>query len=431
MASRICQGSVYMKPAVVMNMFYSGLAIARSLGQHGVPIIGLSSEKRAYGNYTRFAKVRMCPDSRSAPSELLEWLLALGAGLGQKSVIFPTRDHDVVFLDRFREQLAPHFIPVIPNVEALRKSLDKWETFRAAAEAGIDTPWCLVVASEAELHRLLPEIRYPCVLKPLAAHYWRSEDNWETVGGRKAIAVASESELLAEYGAVAQADGRVLIQEMIPGDDDQFLIAACCMDRNSECAAAFNTQKLVQVPQGFGTGCVVQTADYPELIDKTAKLLRHIGFSGIAEVEYKRDSEGRFRLIEINPRPWDQHSLGNACGVDLMWTAYADCTGLPRPVVQKRSETYKWIAEDTFFMYALHLLRRRSPALRPLLRHASGKRVYAIWSLSDPVPFLVYAVTGIIPRLIVGTAHAVRSAMRRQHSAGTGGPAYRKGAEHV
>ena len=33
-----------------MNMFYTGLGIARSLGEHGVSVIGLSAHRRIYGN---------------------------------------------------------------------------------------------------------------------------------------------------------------------------------------------------------------------------------------------------------------------------------------------------------------------------------------------------------------------------------------------
>ena len=57
--------------AVVMNLFYTGLGIARSLGERGIPVVGLTSQHRIYGNFTRYASVRFCPDSRSEPGSLL------------------------------------------------------------------------------------------------------------------------------------------------------------------------------------------------------------------------------------------------------------------------------------------------------------------------------------------------------------------------
>ena len=54
-----------MRPtAIVMNLFYTGLGIARSLGERGIPVIGLSAHRGIYGSYTRYAEVRSSPDSR-------------------------------------------------------------------------------------------------------------------------------------------------------------------------------------------------------------------------------------------------------------------------------------------------------------------------------------------------------------------------------
>ena len=92
-----------------MNMYYTGLGIARSLGSQSIPVIGLSAEGGVYGNFTRYARVLRSPDSRACPDALLEYLIRLGQKLGSPSVIFPTRDDDVVFLDRYREELRPYF----------------------------------------------------------------------------------------------------------------------------------------------------------------------------------------------------------------------------------------------------------------------------------------------------------------------------------
>src|SRR5215471_13750708 len=102
------QGGRLRQPtAVVMNMFYTGLGIARSLGENGVPVIGLSAQRGIYGNYTRYAKVLFAPDSRTQPQALAEFLVELGKSFEQRAVIFPTRDDDVMFLDRYRQLLEP------------------------------------------------------------------------------------------------------------------------------------------------------------------------------------------------------------------------------------------------------------------------------------------------------------------------------------
>jgi predicted ATP-grasp superfamily ATP-dependent carboligase len=131
-------------------------------------------------------------------------------------------------------------------------------------------------------------------------------------------------------------------------------------------------------------------------------------FTGIAEVEYKWDErDNEYKLIEINPRPWDQHPLGLACGIDLIHLAYCDRAGLPSPDVRSAFTARKWVAEDAFLLAALGLVWRREAGLGTLLRQARGKRMYAIWSVRDPLPFVMYLAT-TVPSLIGMALRATR-----------------------
>ena len=398
-------------PAVVMNMYYTGLGIARSLGERGVPVIGLSATRGVYGNFTRYARIIRCGDSREEPELLLRQLLELSRTLGQRAVLFPTRDHDLVFLERFRAELEPHYSLVMPSSAALERCLNKWETYVVARATGISTPRSWIAESLEEVRVAADQISFPCVLKPLAAHHWRSGVNWELVGARKAISIASRHELLAEYATTARADRRVLIQELVPGGDDCLVIAACYVDRSGRFRGGFNTQKVVQSPALFGTGCIVQSADRPELFERTIRLLQALEFTGIAEVEYKRDAaDGDYKLIEVNPRPWDQHRLGSACGVDLVYLAYCDHAGLPVPEVRARFTARKWIAEDTLLLTLLRTLWRREGGVSTLLHHARGRRQFAIWSVRDPLPALI-CLASVAGTLARAGAQVVRRAL--------------------
>ena len=234
--------------AIVMNMFYTGLGIARSLGERGVPVLGLSARRRIYGNFTRYAKTAFCPDSRTDPEALLPYLLKMGREMDRRAVLFPTRDDDLQFVDRFRNELSRYFQLVAPESSALNVCLNKWETYEWARQAGVATPKCWLVESERDVRRISNEIPYPCVLKPVASHHWRQGNNWEIVGGRKAVLISASDELLAEYSNIARAGKQVLLQEMVAGGDESLLIAACYLDRKSNWVAGFNTQKLLQAP---------------------------------------------------------------------------------------------------------------------------------------------------------------------------------------
>jgi len=53
------------------------------------------------------------------------------------------------------------------------------------------------------------------------------------------------------------------------------------------------------------------------------RLLRALDYTGLVEVEFKQDArDGRFKLLDVNPRVWGWHTLGARAGVDfpyLMW----------------------------------------------------------------------------------------------------------------
>jgi predicted ATP-grasp superfamily ATP-dependent carboligase len=386
--------------AVVLNLFYTGLGICRSLGERGIPVIGLTAQHRIYGNFTRYASVRFSPDSRNEPGALLSYLLKLGQELGRRAVLFPTRDDDLAFLMRYREELEPYFTLAIAPSAVVDACLNKWETFLWARKAGVAAPRCWLVENEKDLLEASVEARFPCVLKPLSSHHWRQGGNWELVGARKAFAVSSREELLAEYSAVSRADSRAVLQELVPGSDDSLHIAACYLDRHSNWVAGFTAQKLAQVPAGFGTGCIVQVTDRPELFEPSLRLLQAMKFTGVAEVEYKWDAAERvYKLIEINPRPWDQHRLGNAAAADLIYLAYAEHVGLPIPEVRSNAAGQKWVAEDTFITTAFRMLWRRDPSLKSFLRLARGQRIYAVWTAADPLPVLIYVFTRFLPDL--------------------------------
>src|SRR5204863_9268564 len=122
--------------------------------------------------------------SRNDPNTLVTQLIDLGKSLDQRAVLFPTRDHDLVFRDRFRSELAPYFSPVIPSSESLERCRNKWETYRDVIAASVPSLKSWLIQQDEDLRQALAEITYPCVLKPLAAHHWRTVGNWDLGGAR-------------------------------------------------------------------------------------------------------------------------------------------------------------------------------------------------------------------------------------------------------
>lgn len=396
--SRAMAGGQAQPPVIVLNLFYSGLAIARDLAGRGVRVVGLSSQRRIYGNLTRRCEVRICPNSQEDPERFVDYLLGAAKEL-RGAVIFPTRDADVVALDRFREPLQRHYQLAIPPAQVLERVLDKHQLVQAARAAGVPVPRTALVRGAGELAAAAERVGFPCVIKPVRAVHWRGAGNWSRVGGKKAFRAENLAELRSEYERLARVHPQLLLQEWIPGAVDQIVVLGGYVNDVSEPLAYFTARKLVQSPEDFGTGCLVESREIPGLLEITSSLWRVLEYQGMAEVEYKRDDrDGQFKLIEINTRHWDWHQLGRASGINLTWTAYCHLTGRSEIPAQPPIRQARWIAEDEFLMHFFRTIYHRQGRPWSLWRQLSAPRIYGIFSWNDPLPFLRYSA-GVLPAL--------------------------------
>lgn len=387
-------------PVIVLNLFYTGLGIVRDLAGHGVRVVGLSSHRKIYGNYTRFCEVRFCPNSQQEPEQLLRYLLDAAPDL-HGAVIFPTCDADVFFLDRYRRELEPHYCLSIPPHETFARTVDKYSLVQVAKQAGVPVPRTAIISCREDLPRVSAEVGFPCVVKPISSVQWRVGDNWSKVGGRKAFRVDSLDQLRYEYGRLEGVSSDLLVQEMIPGAADQIVVLGGYVNEKSEPVAYFTARKLVQAPDDFGTGCVVQSEPIPEIVEPTLKLFRALQYQGMAEVEYKYDPrDGQYKLIEINTRHWDQHQLGGASGINLSWAAYCHLTGRPCENMVKAVQRAQWIAEDTLLLHVLGSMVRPQQRTPHLWQKLSRPRIYGISAWNDPVPSCRYFATVIFPQIV-------------------------------
>jgi len=153
-------------PMMLCNASYYGtLAVVRSLGRAGVPVVTADSAILAAGRYSRYSSLHLsCPPSEMT-DRWTEWLLNLGRS-GPKRAIYATSDAVSFALSHYRDELRSFFYLYQPDRDAMMCILDKGLPLEHARAVGIDTPDTWLPESAEEAARMACEAGGTLVVKP-------------------------------------------------------------------------------------------------------------------------------------------------------------------------------------------------------------------------------------------------------------------------
>jgi predicted ATP-grasp superfamily ATP-dependent carboligase len=182
----------------------------------------------------------------------------------------------------------------------------------------------------------------------------------------------------------------MIVQEYIGGNDDNHYDLHVYMDRNSEPLGCLTGRKIRIYPAYAGTGCFVESLYSKELVDLGVDMLRKVGFTGLANFNFKKDpSTQEFKLLEINPRASSWNIMDSFCGVNLPFIAYADAAGIPFALPGKQREQVKYVYLKSDIKAFLEYRRNGDWTLWSWLSSFRGKKVYQMYAPDDLRPFVV------------------------------------------
>ncbi len=308
--------------ALVMNTHITGLAVARSLGRAGVPVLGLDKERGGLGQHSRhLAGLGLVPGPEvDDGAALADHLVALGPSFAERPVLFPTNDDWVLALARHRDRLEVHYrFPYAPYA-VVQRALGKTALYRACEALGVDAPrsWYLDEGDPADV------VPYPCVLKP------DDSRGFYNAFQAKVFVVHDAAEFRARVAEAAAYGLTLVAQEWVETRPGGFWSVASYLSADGTPRGVFTGRKLEQWPPDFGTSCLAD-ARWDEGIAKAGvAVLQELGYWGISEIEFVQDAAtGRLLLLDVNTRPWKWVGLPVAAGVDLPLLAYRDAVGQP------------------------------------------------------------------------------------------------------
>jgi D-aspartate ligase len=371
--------------AWVLGMFETGLTAARSLGRADIPVIGVDSDPSIPGCFSRYVHFLKAPSPLTHPDDLAEWFVRQGKQLDAPGVLLPATDIYVEFISHYRDALSPYFKFALPSVSVVGALIDKFSHARLAKAHGEKCPETYEISSKAQSERLARCLKYPVFLKGQCPYQWQIHFN------NKGFLVDNPQELVEYYSQSEQAELGAIVQEIIPGPATQNFEVSFYRSIQSEARilALLGVRKIRQYPPNFGSGSLVETGHYPEVISRSLRFAEAIDFRGIGNIEYKLDvRNGEYYLIDLNARLWLQNVQADRCGINFPLIAYHDIIGEAIKTQTEFPDGIKWMDLIGDFQAFWFDFRNGDLDIGSWLKSLKGVRSYATLAWDDPMPVL-------------------------------------------
>ena len=367
--------------AVVIGGYVNALGLVRALAARGVPTTVVTTKPFDIAHRSRLVTSwTAAPDLEERPEQLIEVLeRRLPEWCGR--VLIPTNDAAMAALAGEHERLAAAFRVAAPEPAVARAFLDKDAMLDAARAVGLDLPRRYgpatpeTAASEA--------IDFPVIVKPLVPYRFVSRF------GCKLFVASDRHELTRCVARLADAGMSGQVIDLVPGSDSRIFSYCTYLDSSGEPVGGLTVHKLRQSPPLYGDARVAELVpDDPGLREATVELLRRIGHRGVAIAEFKVDPrDGRARFIEVNGRPVVYNGLLRRGGLDLGALAWSDHVhGRPDPPAANGWPGV-WVHLHPDLLYSV-FHRDHRIGLSEFLAPYRRTKVEAVWSASDPAPFV-------------------------------------------
>jgi D-aspartate ligase len=379
--------------AVVVGGDFHGLAIVRSLGRRGIPVVVVDNE-HSIARFSRYTTHYLKVPGLHQEQESVDCLLGIAKRMDLSGwVLYATRDEHVAAFSRHRKELSEWFRMPTPDWEVIKWAWNKWNTYQLAEKIGLCIPKTFCPRSLAELAAL--DLQFPVGVKPAV------KEDFFYATKAKAWRANSREELTSLFTRATEHSkgNEVLIQEIIPGDGlHQY--SSCLFFKDGRALASMEARRWRQHPPEFGRAATyVESIDHSEVREMSVRFLKQINYYGLAEIEFKQDPrDGKFKLLDVNARTWGFHALGEAAGVDFSYLLFADQLGLNVPECHG-SAGIGWMRMITDFPYSMLGLMNRQlkwSSYTDSLRHLG---IESVFSREDVAPSL--AEVAMLPYLIV------------------------------
>ncbi len=291
---------------VTDGMQRKALAAVRGLHRSGFDVVVGESTRFAPALFSRRARERVVhPPPREVPGAFVDALVA-ALRRHRCDVLLPMEEETLLVVLGARARLERHARIPFPDGALIERMRDKGNLPALAAAAGVSVPRTVLVPPGGDPLRAADAVGFPLVVKPRVST------------GAYGLRYVDRPEALPRI--YAEVDARFpgpLLQERLPAGGEARCVTLF-LDPAGSVRASFAHRRLREYPVTGGAGTARVSLHAPVETAAAVRLLRAAGWWGVAHVEFKRDRrDGRFRLLEVNPRFAGSLHLAVEAGVDF------------------------------------------------------------------------------------------------------------------
>jgi protein-tyrosine-phosphatase len=342
----------------------AALETTQSLGRHGVAAHVAATTLNARARRTRHAAAFHLQPLPSPPEAFADWLRALHARHAFELIV-PATEASLLQMARLPEDDPLRRLAVVPGDAAIHAALDKQATWELARRVGTPIPQSRLVAGPEEAATAEPAA-FPVVLKPIRSKIMK-DGALITLAPEIVRDAAHWRRRAPEMLALAP----MMLQEYAPGAG----VGVELLFDRGQMVAWFAHRRLHEWPLTGGASTYRESFEPPAaMLEGSRRMLEALGWHGAAMVEFKLAEDGRFWLMEINPRLWGSLALSIDAGVDFPWLLWQLAHGqaLATPPAFRRGHRTRSVLLDLNWTLANLRADRSNPLVmaRPRLQSA-------------------------------------------------------------
>jgi predicted ATP-grasp superfamily ATP-dependent carboligase len=294
----------------------SSYAAIRSLGKLGLRVAAADTTRLGMGQWSKYTSARYRhADPQSAPEKFIEDIAGILRKCGAHFYL-PSHDEGEV-VARYRSRLPEHVIIPLAGYEVLSLANDKFRMTQVASNIGVPTPRFAQVKQVKEVGSAIAEVGGRGVIKLLRG--CSAKGVFYPADIREAEAITQR--LVKKYCLAPER--YPMIQERVEGEG----WGVSCLYWEGKRIASFTHRRLREKTITGGTSTLRESAHNSLMEEYAHRLLDHLGWHGLAMVEFKWDPQLKQAwFLEINPRLWGSIALPIACGVDFPAMTYLCAT---------------------------------------------------------------------------------------------------------